>query len=392
MEALRDSGEARGSARQQNTGESVHGDSLMTLVDRLGPDFRARAQEHDRQDSFVAEQFKSLREHGFFRALVPSELGGPGVSHSEMCDLIQRLGSYCGSTALAFSMHCHLVATAAYRWRHQKAPTDGLLRRVASENLVLCSSGGSDWLESEGRAERVEGGFRITARKVFSSGCPAGDMLMTSAVYEDPEAGPTVLHFGLPFKAEGVTILDTWRVLGMRGTGSHDVALDQVFVADAAIAGRRPKGKWHPLFHAISLVAFPLIYSAYLGVAEAAKNQAIAIAKKRPTPELITQVGAMENAFATATMARDRMVSLVLTAQPSPATTGASMTCRTICGQSAIDTVTRAFEVAGGSVFYRKGELERLFRDVQGARFHPLREPAQLAYAGRLALGLDIDG
>ena len=49
-------------------------------------------------------------------------------------------------------------------------------------------------------------------------------------------------------------------------------------------------------------------------------------------------------------------------------------------------------EVAGGVSFYRKAELERLFRDVQGARFHPLREHAQLLYSGRLALGLDIDG
>jgi alkylation response protein AidB-like acyl-CoA dehydrogenase len=49
-------------------------------------------------------------------------------------------------------------------------------------------------------------------------------------------------------------------------------------------------------------------------------------------------------------------------------------------------------EVAGGGSFYRSLGLERLFRDVQGARYHPLQEKAQLRYAGRLALGLDIDG
>jgi acyl-CoA dehydrogenase len=217
-------------------------------------------------------------------------------------------------------------------------------------------------------------------------------MLMTSAVYDDPETGPSVLHFGVPFKADGVKILDTWRVMGMRGTGSHDVLLERVFVADAGIAGRRPKGKWHPLFHTISLVAFPLIYSAYLGVAEAARNQAIALVKKRPAADLITQVGAMENAFAEARLMRDQMVELVLHAKPSPATTGAAMTCRTICARAAIETVTRALELAGGGAFYRARELERLFRDIQGARFHPLRESAQLAYTGRLALGLDIDG
>jgi acyl-CoA dehydrogenase len=290
-------------------------------------------------------------------------------------------------------MHTHLVAVAAWRWRHQNAPTDGLLKRVAAENLVLISSGGSDWLKSVGRAEKVDGGFRIDARKMFSSGCPSGDILMTSAVHDDPQAGPTVLHFGVPFKADGVTILDTWRVMGMRGTGSHDVELKNVFVADAAIAGRRPQGKWHPLFHTISLLAFPIIYSAYVGVAESARARAIDIAKKRPADEaLALLVGEMENAFAGAELAWADMVRLAETLTPGPEATSRTMVRRTLVAQNAIRTVERALEVAGGSSFYRNIGLERAFRDVQAARFHPLQEKPQLRYTGRLALGLDIDG
>ena len=74
------------------------------------------------------------------------------------------------------------------------------------------SSGGSDWLQGSGTATRVDGGYRINARKIFASGAPAGDLLMTSAVYQDPQAGPSVLHFAVPMRAEGVKILDTWRV------------------------------------------------------------------------------------------------------------------------------------------------------------------------------------
>ena len=65
---------------------------------------------------------------------------------------------------------------------------------------------------------------------------------------------------------------------------------------------------------------------------------------------------------------------------------------RTLCGRAAIGTADKAMEVTGGGAFYRRIGLERLFRDVQGARYHPLQEKAQLRYAGRLALGLDIDG
>jgi acyl-CoA dehydrogenase len=365
----------------------------VRLADELGPVFAERAAVHDEAGTFVTENFAALKARGFFEALVPAEFGGAGASHAEICAAIRRLATYCGSTALAFSMHCHLLAVAAWRWRWEKAPTDGLLRRIVNENLILCSSGGSDWLESAGVAERVEGGFRITARKVFSSACLAGDILMTSVVYDDPQGGPTVLHFGAPLKAEGVRIVETWRVLGMRATGSHDVVLDGLFIPDAGIAGRRPQGKWHPLFHAISMLAFGLIYSAYVGVAEAARQKAIAMAKgKKANAGLVQLVGELENAFAEATMALDRMIAMAADAVPGPATTGASMICRTLCGKAAISTVEKAMEVVGGSSFYRRSEIERLFRDVQGARFHPLREQAQLAYSGRLALGLDIDG
>lgn len=362
-------------------------------ADQVATSLAAFAAEHDADDSFVADGFTLLKREGFFKVHVPAELGGGGASHRETCAIIRRFARCCGSTALAYSMHSHLVALAAWRWRNEGAPTDGLLKRVAAEDLVLVSSGGSDWLASAGKAEKVEGGYRITARKVFSSGCPAGDLLMTSAVYDDPEAGATVLHFAVPFKAEGVKILDTWRVMGMRGTGSNDVELSGVFVPDAAISGRRPQGKWHPLFHAISMLAFPMIYSAYLGVAEGARAKALEAARKKtPDEGLPYLAGEMENAFAQAEMAVEQMIRIAETERPGPETTSRTMIARTLAGQGAMRTVERAMEVAGGASFYRGLGLERAFRDVQGARYHPLQEKPQLRYTGRLALGLDIDG
>ena len=56
----------------------------------------------------------------------------------------------------------------------------------------------------------------VTARKVFASGVPAGDLLMTSAVYQDPDKGATVLHFALPLNARGISIEPTWQAMGMR--------------------------------------------------------------------------------------------------------------------------------------------------------------------------------
>ena len=233
----------------------VAGQKIAAILDELGPRFAARAADADAGDRFVAENFAELKRHGLMAAGVPAELGGLDASYPDLCEMLRLIAYHCGSTGLAFSMHTHQVATNAWRWRYQKAPVDGLLKRVVSESIVLLSSGGSDWLQGSGVATRVEGGYRINARKIFSSGAPAGDLLMTSAIFDDPEAGSTVLHFAVPMKAEGVKLLDTWRVLGMRGTGSHDVELADVFIADAAIGGKRPAGKWHPLFHIISMIA-----------------------------------------------------------------------------------------------------------------------------------------
>lgn len=362
-------------------------------AERAAAEIALDAAVHDADDSFVADAYALLKREGFFKAHVPAELGGGGASYREVCRMVRALARGCSATGLAFAMHCHLVALAVWRWRHEGAPTETLLRRVAAEDLVLVSSGGSDWLQSAGEAVKVDGGFRVTARKAFASGCPAGDLLMTSAVHQDPEAGPTVLHFAVPLKAEGVAILDTWRALGMRGTGSHDVELTSVFIADAAISGRRPQGKWHPLFHAISMIAFPIIYSAYLGVAEGARARALEIARrKRADDSLALSVGEMENALAEAEIAVEAMIATAETARPGPEVTNRVMIGRTLAAKAAIATVERAMEAAGGAAFYRSQGLERAFRDIQGARFHPLQEKPQLRYAGRLALGLDIDG
>jgi alkylation response protein AidB-like acyl-CoA dehydrogenase len=137
---------------------------------------------HDQDDAFVAENYAELKAARVFSAAIPGSLGGGGASYGELCQMVNRLARDCGSTALALSMHFHLVAAMVWRWRHQRAPVEPFLERLAREQLALVSSGGSDWLQSSGQAEPVEGGFRVTAHKVFASGCPAGDLLLTSAV------------------------------------------------------------------------------------------------------------------------------------------------------------------------------------------------------------------
>ena len=192
--------------------DAVHFTDFVAVASRLGKQFAERAATADEQDSFVAENYASLRSSGLVEAGVPKELGGGGASIGELAEMLRTLAHHCSSTALAFSMHTHNVANLAWRWTHQKATAvEPLLRRIAADRVILLSSGGSDWIAGSGRAEKVEGGYRITARKVFASGAPAGDILMAGAVLETETDGPMVLHFGIPMTSPNVRIDPVWR-------------------------------------------------------------------------------------------------------------------------------------------------------------------------------------
>lgn len=362
---------------------------LARLADRFAEDCAREAMARDADDSFVAGNYRRAAEAGLLDAGVPAELGGGGTDIRALCDMLRRVAHGCSSTALALSMHTHQVAFPAWRWHNlpdTRDKTEPLLRRVAAEKLVLLSSGGGDWIGGSGKAEPVEGGYRITARKMFVSGAPAGDLLMTSAI--SPEDGGTILHFACPMAAPEVSVLDTWHTLGMRGTGSHDVMIDGLFLPADKVAAKRPQGEWHPIFHILGTIAFPLIYAVYLGVAERACEIATGIAARRPPSALLRdRAGRMTTALTAARLAHAHMVEVSERNAPSPETIGAIMTGRRLVEENAIRAVELALELAGGPGFYRKAELERLFRDVQAARYHPLQKEVQAEFAGALALG-----
>jgi indole-3-acetate monooxygenase len=366
--------------------------AIIDAARELGPIFARRAKEAADEDRFVADNFTLLKSAGLVEAGVPKELGGGGAGIDELAAMLRTLAYHCGSTALAFSMHTHQVAIPAWRWSNQKvAAMEPLLKRIAQERIFLLSSGGSDWISGSGKAEKVEGGYKITARKIFSSGAPTGNLLMTGAIYEEEGKPPMVLHFGVPMNSPNVKVLDTWRTLGMRSTGSHDVMIDGHVVPDAAVSLSRKAGEWHPLFQIIATIAFPLVYSVYLGVAESARDIALDLAKHKRSHYALELAGRMDTELAGARLACDFMLDAIRKSAPSAATVNQVMTGKALMSRHAIATVELAMELAGGAGFYRAAGLERCFRDIQAARYHPLQSGPQAEYAGAMAMGLPVD-
>ena len=131
-------------------------DAFVPLAAALGAEFAPRAGGYDRDNAFVFDNFERMREAGYLRLAVPVELGGLGASMRQVCFAQAELARSCASTALAVNMHLYLTLSQVFRWRRGATAAEGLLRRVASEGLVLMTSGGADGIWPSGTAVRGE--------------------------------------------------------------------------------------------------------------------------------------------------------------------------------------------------------------------------------------------
>jgi alkylation response protein AidB-like acyl-CoA dehydrogenase len=243
-------------------------DTVDKLATAVAEAAAPHADRHDLEGSFVTEGVTAARDLGYLAAPVPAELGGAGATTADLARSQRIVAAACGSTALACSMHLHVVLAAAWRWRRGDTVVEPMLRRVAGDRIIVASTGGNDWTRPTTVATPIEGGWRVSGRKTFASLAPMANVAATFAVVGAPEPGAEVIAFGLPLTADGVRIEETWDAAGMRGTGSHDIVLEDVTVTEAQVTARRVWGELDRPLLVASLHAWPVIYSTYLGVAE----------------------------------------------------------------------------------------------------------------------------
>jgi alkylation response protein AidB-like acyl-CoA dehydrogenase len=356
---------------------------FVDLARRIGEVAAEHAAEHDRDATFVAEAYQAMKETGYLALAVPAELGGLGATMRQVCHAQAELAKHDGATALAVTMHLYLTLMQVYRRRNGAPDAETVLRRVADEGIVIATSGGSDWLWPTTTAVATDGGYVINGRKVFCSQSPGATVVATCAVLDDEE----VLHFSVPFAAPGVRLEETWDTLGMRGTASHDVVMEDVFVPADKITGTRPYGEFGaPLMAAI--VHFgPVAGATYHGIAAGAAERAIA-AVRNPGPRVHRQVGLMEQKLRTSWWSLMGAINDLgddYVAGPDTLTT--VMLAKRHAVLSAIEVVDLAMDVMGGRSFFRRSGMERAYRDVRAGTFHPLNPETTLTYAGKVALG-----
>jgi alkylation response protein AidB-like acyl-CoA dehydrogenase len=368
---------------------------LVAWAAELGAAAAETTARHDVEGTFVEESFDLLRRSGYLALAVPTELGGHGATIRQVAMAQRELARHCAATALASVMHHHVVLFTAWRHRRGMPGAEATLRKVAEDGIVLVSTGGSDTTRPRGQAIATDGGYLVSGRKIFASQSPVGTVMSTMFPFDDPDEGRIVLNMAVPFAADGVTVLDTWDALGMRGTGSHDVELRDVFVPADKVMARRPYGKVDPPLQVIFSHALLPIAAVYLGVAEAARDHAVGLlhgTARAEDPLVHRQVGLMDTLLRGAGWALDGALATVGDdPAPSMDLVVAVMAAKWHIAKAGLEVCDLAMEVGGGSTFYRGSPIERAYRDIRAVTYHPFPPEETLAHAGKVGLGLPAD-
>lgn len=361
-------------------------EALAAGIGRVAAPAEAR---HDRDASFVTEAYDAMARHGYHALAVPAELGGGGAGMREVVLAQLELGRHSGPAALSAAMHLYLSLVQCWRRRRGAPDAEAALRKVATDGLILATSGGSDWVSPTTTAVAVEGGFRFTGRKKFCSQAPVATVMSTSATLGEPGPDAEVLHASVPFASPGVTIVETWDTLGMRGTASHDVQFDSVFVPADKIVGRRPYGVLTGPLLVAAIHFAPVAGAAYLGIGFGAFDTAQRVLRERPAPSpaAVRTLGEMR---ARLRVARWGLLGAVAELGDDPAADEATlatvMTAKRHAVLEARAVVDLAMDAVGGAAFFRTSPLEQAYRDVRGGAFHPLTPEATLALLGDMEL------
>ena len=379
-------------------------DAAPTIFDRasvLASEFAARAALHDRDASFPFENFNRLSEAGLLALTAPAALGGVGAGARDAARVINILGKADPSTALVLSMHYiqHLVMARSTRWPGRLARK---LARETVEGVALINALRVEPdLGSPSRgglpatiARRTETGWRLSGRKIYSTGAPILKWYAVWAKTDEPNVrvGLFLVPAGLP----GTRIVETWDHLGLRASGSHDIAFDDVvFPLDHEIDVRTPDQWQVPDFTQATVHAI-FVAAIYDGVARAARDWLVDFLKNRvpsnlgaslaTLPRAQEIVGNIEarltvNARLIESFAGDYDDGVLLSASESNI-------IKLTVTNNAVAVVEDALSLTSNHGLTRTKPLERHYRDVLCGRVHTPQDDATRVSAGRLALGI----
>ena len=373
---------------------------IVELAATLADAFAAHAAEHDRDGTFPYENYDEMRAAGYLGLTVPEELGGVGASLWELILAQERLAEGDGSTALAVNMHVSPIGQLASLWRATRDERlADVLSRAADGRLVYASMsaepGDPILMSSTTTARRVDGGYRVSGKKIFGTESAVCTEFSTRALDEEAHR---VIFFRLPRDADGIRFKDTWDTMGMRATLSNDFVLEDVFVPDDAVFHSYAENHFDgTMLKTVWGWAMPTFGAVYLGIAAGAvafAREQVQARGRHHDPQVQQLFAEMEVLLETARAVLHRhaqeMHSGSLFGVPVQDGMARAVLTKYVCTNNAVQIVDRALHVVGGAGYFKRFPLERMYRDVRAGPIMPYSNLDAHDLFGRNALGIEI--
>jgi len=378
----------------------------------IAPRAAELAPETESGRRLPAELVSSISAAGLFRMLVPADVGGGEAEPAQLIDAVSELARGDGSAGWCLAVAATSGMLGAYVPREAAQEIFGEKGSVFGG--VFAPMGRAVAGSNGGAGSLGAGSYEVKGRWRFGSGCQHCDWLMGGCLVEEGgelrklESGAPDIRFML-FPAAEAEVIDTWNVAGLRGTGSHDFAVDGATVPaerSASLITDDPRcdGPLYafPVFGMLALS----IASVGLGIARAAIDDLVELATaKKPSgsTRTLAQRGDTQAAVATAEAqvrsARALIDESVGAAWDEATGSGGVSTARKaalrLAASHAIrssrDAVDSMYEMGGGSAIYESSPLQRRLRDIHVATQHMIVGPATWELAGRVLLGQETD-
>jgi alkylation response protein AidB-like acyl-CoA dehydrogenase len=368
------------------------------LADRLDQALTA-IEAIDPGDRYEPAVPAALIASGLHLLCLPRDAGGLGGGMVEAVEVLSALGGANGSAALGFAMHTHVVGSL---FESDGWPPDlrtWLAKLVRDESALLNSASTEEGSGSPARgglpatrANEVDGGFRLTGEKTWTTWLPALRAAQVTAALGSGMIG----NFVVDLESEGVARLPGFDALGMRGSASGRLVLHDVFVAGDRLIAARPAAGPDPRGPAPGAWFGVVVAAVYLGVGEGARRDVVRWAiDRRPgdgstavadLPTIGVRLGRMDAALRAARQVVEATAQRWRDAQHGDRLgllTEISL-AKVTATNAAVVATDEALRIAGGPGFLA-GRIERAFRDARGGLINPpLDDIAYQAFARRL--------
>jgi alkylation response protein AidB-like acyl-CoA dehydrogenase len=340
-----------------------------------------------------------LRQAGMFRLMMPQEWGGPEMRPAEQVEVIEELAKANASAAWCVMIGCDSGFFAGFL-------EDGAAREIYPR-LDMITAGSAI---PSGRAERVAGGYRVTGQWSFGSGVTHADVVeLACTLYENgasvAKGQGTPVTCGFLTPAANVEVVDNWRTTGMRGTGSCDYSVKDLFVPERFLCNIRPPARRSGVLWRRSTNFLPKVSGVPLGMARAAIDFAVETVKNRveiPSGRPLRNSGRIQSVIGAAEMLLGAARSYVFVAierewahlesneQPTIRERTDSWLSRVNAAQAAREIVRMLYDALGSaSIYSERSPLDRALRDAETVCQHIVMQHKTLAMAGAMLLEAD---